>query len=303
MAQARRSAVETEPIRKKSNERKRKAGVTMRTARDPRRRHFTCAIALVAASVAAQPALAERSAGELASELSNPISRLVVVPFQFNYDQKLGPDDDGERWYLNFQPVVPVDLGDDWNLLMRTVLPVVAQEDVAPGAGSQFGLGDLEQRLYFSPKEPTSGGWIWGAGPVFLLPTGTDERLTAGKWGVGPTAVVLKLDGPWTYGALGNHVWSFAGDDDRSDVSDTFVQPFLAYRTPAAWTLTLNTESTYDWEREQWSVPINVVATKILKIDGHALSVGGGFRYWAESPEDGAEGLGYRFVFTLLFPK
>jgi hypothetical protein len=157
--------------------------------------------------------------------------------------------------------------------------------------------------MYFSPRKPTSGGWIWGAGPIFVLPTGTDDRLTTGKWAAGPTAVVLKLDGPWTYGALGNHVWSFAGDDDRSDVSDTFVQPFLAYRTPAAWTFTLNTESTYDWEREQWSVPINLVATKILKLHGLALSVGGGLRYWAESPEDGAKGLGYRAVLTMLFPK
>jgi hypothetical protein len=62
--------------------------------------------------------------------------------------------------------------------------------------------------------------------------------------------VALKQQGPWTYGALANHFWSFAGDDDRADVSSTFLQPFLSYTTPHAWTFALNTESTYDWESE-----------------------------------------------------
>ena len=50
-----------------------------------------------------------------------------------------------------------------------------------------------------------------------LLPTGTDDLLGTEKWGLGPTVVLLKQQGPWTYGALVNHIWSVAGDDSRSD--------------------------------------------------------------------------------------
>ncbi|MFM1891574.1 MAG: hypothetical protein RLZ44_651 [Pseudomonadota bacterium] len=164
-------------------------------------------------------------------------------------------------------------------------------------------MGDVVQSLFVSPKTPTAGGWIWGAGPVLLLPTGTDELLTADKWGAGPTAVALKQQGPWTYGALANHIWSFAGDDDRDDVNATFLQPFLAYTTPQAWTFSLNTESTYDWESEQWSVPLNGVVTKVTKIGNQLVSIGAGVRYWAQSPDSGPEGWGARLVFTLLFPK
>ena len=32
------------------------------------------------------------------------------------------------------------------------------------------------------------------------------------------------------------------------------------------------------------------------------ISVGGGLRYWADSPEGGPQGLGYRAVLALLFP-
>ena len=90
------------------------------------------------------------------------------------------------------------------------------------------------------------------------------------KWGAGPTAVVLKQTGPWTYGMLANHIWSFAGDSDRGYVNATFLQPFLSYTTKQAWTYSLNTESTRNWEtnEDEWTIPLNVQATKVLKIGG-----------------------------------
>ena len=112
----------------------------------------------------------------------------------------------------------------------------------------EFGLDDTVQSLFFSPKAPTASGWIWGVGPAILLPTATDDLLGAEKWGIGPTVVALKQTGPWTYGVLANHLESFAGDSKRTNVSATFVQPFLTYITAKQLTLALNTESTYDWE-------------------------------------------------------
>jgi hypothetical protein len=46
------------------------------------------------------------------------------------------------------------------------------------------------------------------------------------RWGAGPSAVALMVRGPWTVGVLANHVWSYAGDNDRQDISNTFLQPF-----------------------------------------------------------------------------
>jgi hypothetical protein len=239
---------------------------------------------------------------ELALKLANPIAALISVPLQLNYDQNIGPEDDGDRWTLNVQPVIPIDLGEDWNLISRTILPLVSQDDITPAAGSQSGTGDIVQSLFFSPKAPVNG-WVVGAGPVFLLPTGSDERLTADKWGAGPTAVALKQQGPWTYGALANHIWSFAGDDDRQDINATFLQPFMSYTTPTGMSYTLQTESTYDWESSSWTVPVAAVVAKVVAIGGQRVSIGGGLRYYVDSPDAGPEGLAFRAFVTLLFPR
>lgn len=239
---------------------------------------------------------------DLAKKLSNPVANLISVPFQFNYNRGIGPLQDGHKSYVNIQPVVPISLDKDWNLISRTIVPVVQQDDIIPGAGSQFGLGDTTQSFFFSPKLPTNG-IIWGVGPVILLPTGTDQLLSSKKWGAGPTAVALTQQGPWTVGILANHIWSFAGDDQRADVNSTYLQPFVAYTTKDAWTFTLNTESTYNWVDEQWSVPINFVISKLLKIDNQPISLGAGVRYWAHTPEgSGPEGWAARGVLTFLFP-
>ena len=260
-------------------------------------------VGAVAMGVLATQAHAEDSAADLAKKLSNPVAALISVPMQLNYDEKFGTTEAGSKWLLNVQPVVPITLNEEWNLISRTILPIVSQDDIPPGSGTKSGIGDIVQSVFFSPKAPTAGGWIWGAGPVLLLPTGSDDLLSAKKWGLGPTAVLLKQDHGWTYGALANHIWSVAGDSARSDISTTFVQPFLSYTTPTAWTFAVNTESTYDWKNDQWSVPLNLFVSKVTKIDTQLISVGGGVRYWADGPDSGPHGWGLRLVVTLLFPK
>jgi len=240
-------------------------------------------------------------AAELAKQLQNPIASLISVPIQNNFDWGAGPNGDGFQYKVNVQPVIPFALSEDWNLITRTILPFVHQENTVNTSG-QSGLSDIMESLFFSPTKPTKGGWVWGAGPAFLLPTATDELLGAEKWGAGPTAVVLKQQNGWTYGALANHIWSFAGEDSRADVNATFLQPFVSYTTKTFTSFTLNTESTYDWEGGQWTVPINVMVQQLVKIGKQPVALQLGYRYYAEKADDGPN-WGLRFAVTLLFPK
>ena len=243
--------------------------------------------------------LAQSSDSDLAKQLANPVSSLISIPFQSNYDCCFGPND-ASRYLLNIQPVVPITLNPDWNLIVRTILPVISMGSPAPTIPSSTGLGDTTQSFFFSPSQPVNGV-TWGVGPVFLWPTGNNV-FGSQKWGAGPTAVILKQQGGWTYGALVNHIWSYAGKSGVSDVNSTFLQPFLNYTFPDSTGIAVNTESTYDWITKQWTVPINLMVSRIFKIGDQRVQFQVGPRFYAVRPAGGPD-WGARFNMTLLFPR
>lgn len=240
------------------------------------------------------------NAAELAKKLQNPIASLISVPIQNNWDFGIGPED-AMRYLVNVQPVIPFSISEDWNLITRTILPIIHAESPVQGGDDTSGLGDILQSFFFSPKEPV-GGWIVGGGPVFLYPSASDDALGAEKWDAGPTAVLLQQEKGWTYGLLSNHIWSVAGESGRADVNATFLQPFVSYTTKTFTTFGINTESTYDWENSQWTVPLNLQVSQLLKIGPQPVQFTLGGRYYAEKPEGGPD-WGLRFTVTLLFPK
>ena len=235
------------------------------------------------------------NADELAKKLANPIAAMISVPFQYNYSRSYG--DDGYKNLLNIQPVVPISISKDWNLISRTIVPIVQQKNVQPD-NTQFGFGDSTQSFWFSPKEPSSSGWIWGVGPAALIPTGTDG-IGAKTWALGPTAIVLKQTGPWTSGMLVNQLWNTGG---KADISSMFIQPFLAKGLGKGRTLSLQAESTYNWNADQWTVPINVLYSKVSKWGSQMVSNQVGAGWYATGPSGGPEWQ-LRYMMVLLFPK
>src|ERR1035438_3646830 len=137
---------------------------------------------------------------ELAKKLQNPVANLISVPIQNNWDFGIGSAN-AMRYTANIQPVIPVSLTEDWNLITRTIMPVIYAESTTAVGRDAWGLGDITQSFFLSPKEPV-GGWILGGGPVFLWPTATDSLLGSGKWGAGPTVVALRQEHGFTYGVL-----------------------------------------------------------------------------------------------------
>lgn len=251
-------------------------------------RHLAQGIALCVVLVSCATPARSEDAQELAKKLNNPISDLVSVPLQFNWEFGHGPADD--MWQItNLQPVVPFAITPNTNMIARLIMPTIN----TPGETIE---GDMTGSLFFSPAHST--GLVWGVGPVLSLPR------TGRKWGLGPTAVVLRIDRNRTYGALVNHVWSFAGDEDAPDVNQSFIQPFFAVTTGKAMTFTIQSEMVANWEApdgEEWTVPLNLLVSKVAKFGPIPASFGAGPGVYLVSPEDGPEWR-LRGVVTLMLP-
>lgn len=251
-----------------------------------------------------KPLAEAASAADLAKKLSNPISDLVSIPFQLNWNQGVGPDDD-LQFLLNIQPVVPFTLSKDWNLIARMIVPYLSQPVLFPGGEPVSGLSDITLSLFLSPRG--SGRLTWGVGPVFGLPMTTDPLLGSGKWSMGATAVGLMQDGGWTYGALVNQVFSIAntGSVPRDYVSQAFLQPFIAYTTKNTFTFTLSSESTYNWEAapdQRWTVPLILAVSKLTRLGPFPFSMQLGAGYYAAKPDDGPNWK-LRMAFVVLLPR
>jgi hypothetical protein len=260
---------------------------------------------LVAASFMLAPAANAQpdQAAELAKKLANPVASMISVPIQYNHDRYGGANDGASVDRLVVQPVIPFSIDEDWNLITRTIVPFVDQGGFPSTSLNASGLSDITASFFFSPKTPTAGGWVWGAGPILLLPTASKAALGSEKWGVGPTAVVLKQSGPWTVGMLAAHVWSVAGTDSRADISSTTLQPFVSYTTATHTTIGAFTESAYDWQGKSWTVPLIVQAGQLLKVGSQIMQLAVAAKYWAKAPDGGPEGWGLRLQLTLLYPR
>ncbi len=241
----------------------------------------------------------EDATAELARAAQNPVASMISVPFQNNMNFNFGPLEKTQN-ILNIQPVIPFELTDDWNLITRTIVPVVSQPAFTPAQDRKFGLGDTVFTAFLSPKD--SGQLIWGVGPVLLLPTSTDDRLGAGEWGAGPSAVVLTVQGPWVVGSLFSNVWSFTGDEQ---VNLFTWQYFVNYNLDDGWYLTSAPVITANWEADSgntWTVPFGGGVGKIFRIGKQPMNVSAAAYYNVEKPDFGADWQ-MRFQVQFLFPK
>ncbi|MEA3467217.1 MAG: neuromedin U [Thermodesulfobacteriota bacterium] len=247
-------------------------------------------------------------AEDLAALAQNPVANAISLPLQNNTMFNIGPDQDTAN-LLNIQPVIPLDLTENWNLITRTIVPVLYVEDLSDGQtttgigdGNTWGLGDINFTGYISPAKP--GKVIWGVGPSLSVPSATDDLLGSRKWSGGLGAVALAMPKPWTLGVLVRQLWSFAGDSDRSSVSQFLAQPFINYNMSDGWYLVSAPVITSNWKAnsdDRWVVPLGGGVGKLFSIGSQALNLQISAYYNVVKPDLGPE-WSTRLQLQFLFP-
>lgn len=278
-----------------------------KSSKNANRTHpFTCLllIALLTQCFVGLPGLvwaADPSHTDLAKQSQNPISSLISVPFENNYNVDAGPHDKVQN-VLNIKPVIPVSLNKDWNLVNRFIIPVISQP--RGFEGRRNGLGDTTYQAFFTPAK--TGKWILGGGFQLQIPTHTNDSLGNEKWAAGPTVVALTMPGHWVSGLLLTQAWDFAGPSSEPDINMTVIQPFINYNIgKTGWYLNTNPVITADWEADsgdEWTVPLGGGVGKIMHWGKQAVNMRlSGFGNVVKPKY--AANYNIQFSLTFMFPK
>jgi hypothetical protein len=222
----------------------------------------------------AQKPDAKASAGDLAKAVQNPVASLVSVPLQNLTDFNIGPFGRNRNTVIQAQPVIPIRLNENWNLITRTIGALVYQPTVSQPSQGTFGLNDINPSFFLSPAK--AGKVIWGAGPTFLLPTASDDRLGTGKFSIGPGVVVLVQPGKWTLGLLINNLWSVAGSGSRPDVNSMTFQYFVNYNLKKGYYITVQPIMSANWNAPSgnvWLVPFGGGIGRIMRLGFQPVNV------------------------------
>jgi len=258
--------------------------------------------AFIVISAQAQEAK-EDNATALAKAAQNPVADMISLPFQWNSYFETGPKGKTQNVLL-IQPVIPISLNECWNFIARPIIPLMEVPPMIDGQNRNFGLGNIQFQGFFSPKEKV-GDWIIGFGPYLEFPTnsGPDNRFGSDNWSAGPAFVALQIEGPWVYGGLVSHLWSYYGSDP--EVNQTSIQPFLNYNMKGGWYLSASPVISANWNADSsqtWTIPVGGGIGRVFKIGKQPVNAALKAYYNVESPRTGSDWQ-LQFQVQFLFPK
>lgn len=230
-----------------------------------------CAVSVVAIynPVLAESAKTTSEEEKIAADLANPLSPITTMSIQYRAQFGVGPDDDTNQ-QVRLQPSFYKPLSDRSAFLLRTIVPFSFQKFPT----NENGISDITLVPYYVPD--TTKSTFVGYGAALGLPTASDDALGSEKWTAGPAFLFAKVGQPITSGFLAQHVWSYAGDDDRGDISATTIQPFVTYLLGGGWSVSALSETTYNWKanEDEWTIPVQLGISKVVGIGGKYVNVG-----------------------------
>jgi hypothetical protein len=225
-----------------------------------------------------------KEAADLAKAAQNPVANMVSLPAQYNYHTGGGLGTTSAM-ILNLQPVLPLEINKEWLLISRTIVPFTSfpvplpvqntplQNTLLQDTLRSSGIADIQEQAYFTPAKPAK--ITWAIGPIFSFPTATNNLLRTGQWGLGPTAVLLGMPGPWVIGTLVNNIWRVGGDIHGTTLNTFTLQPFINLNLPNAWAISTAPLMTSNWSAphgQRWTVPLGGGFSKVAHVADQPLN-------------------------------
>ena len=286
----------------------------------------------------------EMTLEEMSAKLDNPLSDLWLLWMQNDRMQFNGDISSKDRTVnvTYFEPVISIPLSDSWNLVNRPVVTRINAQlpdlDLGslgdslsglprglglghPGSGigkqalkdhvdwdNQRAWGDLVYLAMISPQtlpDFGNGKLAWGAGITTMWPTASDDKFGTEKYSAGPAGLFMYQGPKWKFGVLGQQWWSYAGNDDRADVSRLDAQYFWFYQLPNLWQIGAAPSITADWKADshnRWTVPLGIGVNKTFKMGELPVRVSVEVHKTIVQPDVFGQDWNFRLVFIPIIP-
>ena len=231
---------------------------------------------------------ATASADEIAAELANPNTAVATLTLKTQYRWFSGdlPNADSQSSpMLLFQPSFPFKLASGDMVLWRPALPLLVDQPIYDASTATFdgetGLGDFAFDLAYAPKLP--GGWLIATGLITAWPTATGD-LGTDRFTLGPELLIGKLSKTLVLGIFPNHQWDVGGSGDV-DINLTTIQAFATFLPGGGWNVGSAPIMAYDWNSEQWTVPLQLNVGKTVMFGGRPWKLSFEINYYVEQPD------------------
>ncbi len=238
-------------------------------------------------AIGSQGGAATPSADEMAAKLSNPNSSVASLNFknQFRwYDGDLPDADKQSNYTLLFQPALPFVLDSGDKVIWRPAIPFIIDQPVPKASGGfegKSGLGDIAFDLVYAPKR--EDGLLLAYGLFSSLPTATND-LGSDRWTLGPEFFIARTYSKGLYGIFPSHQWDIGGSGDKN-INLTAIQPLFTYLPGGGWNVGTGPSITYDWEAEQWTVPLQFNFGKTVTMGGRPWKLSAEINYYVEKAD------------------
>ena len=249
----------------------------------------------------------DTQAQESTSYSQSEVSRFFAFPVEIDTDSGAA---NGDATILRFAPLYGLGSLSNLKIVHIDLITLADAPGGVPGRPGNpnpepgervFGISDLVHASFFTPKK--SGKYSWGFGGMLSIPIASDDRLGSGQWSAGPSFRFTYKSGPWNFGAFGGQIWSFAGDDERNDVSQLIVRGAVRRQLSNSWYFVSSPIITANWNAagQKWLLPLGGGFGKVFKVKSNpwALSLQG---YYNVIKPDGAPNWSARLSLIAAIP-
>nr|WP_233090321.1 MULTISPECIES: hypothetical protein [Vibrio] len=243
---------------------------------------------LLTSTVAIANEESNQTADQAAKELANPNTAYASLNLKLQYSG--GYDGGGDSFATVLQPTLPFPMENGDKIIFRPAISYVQNDfNVNTPTSSQHmdqsGVSDISFDLAYAPK--MEGGTIAAFGVFASLPTGSSE-LTADQFAVGPEFMYGKVSADRVVGVFPSHLYGVSGNGaDNSDtrINKTSTQLFWVELLEGGWTVGSAPTLSYDWNKDQAEIPLNISVSKTTVFNGRPWKFGIEANYYIEKDE------------------